>query len=158
MFPLTEDLEKVARDDNGLGYLQKHADEGSLKFSASRPTLYGLEMHLVAIHKQIIKFRPEAVILDPITNLITLGSVSEVKSMLIRLIHFLQREQITVIFTALTLNNIEDKKFLTSGLGMGLYISSEIIKSHGGELHVYSEHGKGSTFSIHLPLLHPASD
>jgi len=46
------------------------------------------------------------VVLDPITNLITVGSVSEVKSMLIRLIDFLQEEQITVMFTALTLNTI----------------------------------------------------
>ena len=63
-------------------------------------------MHLVAIHKQIKKFKPKAIILDPITNLITVGNVSEVKSMLIRLIDFLQTEQITVMFTALTLNNI----------------------------------------------------
>jgi circadian clock protein KaiC len=43
------------------------------------------------------------VILDPITNLITVGDVSEVKSILIRLMDFLQNEQITVMFTALTL-------------------------------------------------------
>src|SRR6201999_690398 len=73
---------------------------------ASRPTLHGLEMHLVAIYKLIKNFKPEVVILDPITNLITVGSVSEVKSMLIRLIDFLQEEQITVMFTALSLNTI----------------------------------------------------
>jgi circadian clock protein KaiC len=44
------------------------------------------------------------VVLDPITNLVTIGSVSEVKAMLIRLIDFLQEEQVTVMFTALTLN------------------------------------------------------
>lgn len=48
---------------------------------------------------------------------------------------------------------VEDKKFLTSGLGMGLYISSEIVKNHGGTLSVVSELGKGSTFSLELPLL-----
>ena len=41
------------------------------------------------------------VVLDPITNLITIGSMAEVKSILIRLIDFLQTEQITVVFTAL---------------------------------------------------------
>jgi circadian clock protein KaiC len=65
-----------------------------------------LEQHLVAIHKIIKKFKPAAVVLDPITNLITVGSVSEVKAMLIRLIDFLQEEQITVMFTALTLNTV----------------------------------------------------
>ncbi|NEU08301.1 PAS domain S-box protein [Flavihumibacter sp. R14] len=48
---------------------------------------------------------------------------------------------------------VEDKKFLTSGLGMGLYISSEIIKSHGGRLVVSSNFGEGSKFSIELPLM-----
>ena len=84
--------------------LQKHVDDGYLQFHASRPTLNGLEMHLVAIHKLVKEFKPRVVILDPITNLITVGSVSEVKSLLIRLIDFLQTEQITVMFTALTLN------------------------------------------------------
>jgi circadian clock protein KaiC len=73
---------------------------------ASRPTLHGLEQHLVAMHKLIKNFKPDVVILDPITNLITVGSVSEVKAMLIRLIDFLQEEQITVMFTALSLNTV----------------------------------------------------
>jgi signal transduction histidine kinase len=37
------------------------------------------------------------------------------------------------------------------GLGIGLYISSEIIKRHGGELTVKSEKGKGSVFTFTLP-------
>jgi circadian clock protein KaiC len=90
--------------------LDKHVKKGLLQFQASRPTLYGLEMHLVSIYKLIKQFKPEVVILDPITNLITVGSVSEVKSMLIRLIDFLQDEQITVMFTALTLNTITSEQ------------------------------------------------
>src|SRR5690606_25551578 len=86
--------------------LNKHVKHGLLEMHASRPTLYGLEMHLVNIYKKIKKFKPKTVVLDPITNLVTIGSVSEVKTMLIRLIDFLQAEQITVLFTALTLNTI----------------------------------------------------
>jgi circadian clock protein KaiC len=67
-------------------------------------------MHLVNIHKQVKKFKPKTVIIDPITNLVTVGSVSEVKSMLIRLIDFLQAEQITVLFTALSLNTIVNEQ------------------------------------------------
>ena len=40
-----------------------------------------------------------------------------------------------------------------SGLGMGLYISSEIIKAHGGRMGVESEVGKGSTFYFVIPAL-----
>jgi PAS domain S-box-containing protein len=38
------------------------------------------------------------------------------------------------------------------GLGMGLYISSEIVKRHNGQMWVESEKGKGAKFSFSLPL------
>jgi len=106
-FAFEESPLQIVRNMNSIGLdLKKHVDSGLLEFFASRPTLYGLEMHLVAIHKAIRKFKPKVVVLDPITNLITVGSVSDVKSMLVRLIDFLQAEQITVMFTALSLNTI----------------------------------------------------
>jgi circadian clock protein KaiC len=110
-FAFEESPQQIIRNMKSIGMnLQAHVDSGLLEMHASRPTLYGLEMHLVAMHKKIKKFKPRAVILDPITNLVTIGSVSEVKSMLIRLIDFLQSEKITVLFTALTLNNIVTEK------------------------------------------------
>jgi len=47
---------------------------------------------------------------------------------------------------------VEDKKFMASGLGMGLYISTEIINAHNGKIGVESEPGKGSTFYFDLPV------
>ncbi|MCF2445430.1 circadian clock protein KaiC [Dyadobacter sp. CY345] len=106
-FAFEESPKQIIRNMKSIGIqLQDHVDNGLLKFHAARPTLNGLEMHLVVIHNLVEEFKPQTVILDPITNLITVGSVSEVKTMLIRLIDFLQSEQITVMFTALTLNNI----------------------------------------------------
>ncbi|HKG05765.1 MAG TPA: circadian clock protein KaiC [Pedobacter sp.] len=106
-FAFEESPMQIIRNMHSIGIdLKKYQDAGLLEFYASRPTLYGLEMHLVAIHKAIKKFRPDVVVLDPITNLITVGSVSDVKSMLVRLIDFLQSEQITVMFTALAMNTI----------------------------------------------------
>ena len=106
-FAFEESPQQIVRNMLSIGLnLQEHVDKGLLEMHSARPTLNGLEMHLVHIHKQVKRFKPKAVILDPITNLITVGSVSEVKSMLIRLIDFLQSEKITVMFTALSLNTI----------------------------------------------------
>src|SRR5215211_2519604 len=110
-FAFEESPQQIMRNMLSIGIdLKADIDNGFLQMYASRPTLYGLEMHLVDIHKKIKKFKPKAIVLDPITNLITVGSVSEVKSMLIRLIDFLQTEQITVMFTALSLNNIVNEQ------------------------------------------------
>ncbi|MBS1520158.1 MAG: circadian clock protein KaiC [Bacteroidetes bacterium] len=106
-FAFEESPQQIVRNMRSINIdLEKHIKSGMLKFFGARPTLYGLEMHLVAIHKEIQKFKPSVVILDPITNFISIGSLSEVKNMLIRLIDFLQGEQITVMFTALTLGDL----------------------------------------------------
>jgi circadian clock protein KaiC len=105
-FAFEESPKQIARNMHSINLnLEQYIKNGTLEFNAARPTMYGLEMHLVSIYKAIKKFKPSVVILDPITNLVTIGSVSEVKAMLIRLIDFLQEEQITVMFTALTLNS-----------------------------------------------------
>jgi len=48
---------------------------------------------------------------------------------------------------------VDDKNFMASGLGMGLYISMEIVKNHKGTMGVKSKINKGSVFYILLPLL-----
>ncbi len=62
----------------------------------------------------------------------------------------LSTEQIERIFERFY--RVEDPKFMASGLGMGLYISAEIIKNHNGKIGVDSELGKGATFYFELPL------
>lgn len=50
------------------------------------------------------------------------------------------------------LSSIYEPFFTTkNGTGLGLYVSKSIIDNHGGKIAVYSELGKGSTFTIILP-------
>jgi len=105
-FAFEESPPQIIRNMSSIGMdLQQHVDKKLLQFHSSRPTIHGLEMHLVEIHKKIMQFNPHVIVIDPITNLVTIGSVSEVKSMLIRLIDHLQKNQISVLFTALNYNN-----------------------------------------------------
>jgi circadian clock protein KaiC len=69
---------------------------------AQRPTALGLEAHLVAIHRVIDEWKPRVVVVDPVTNMISVGSETEVKAMLARLIDFMKLRQITALFTSLT--------------------------------------------------------
>lgn len=82
-----------------LGQYQK---SGLLAFEASRSTSVGLEMHLARIYKELAKFKPDIVVVDPITNLITTGNVLEVRAMLGRLMDMLKSRGITALFTSLT--------------------------------------------------------
>jgi circadian clock protein KaiC len=104
-FAFEESPQQIIRNMSSIGMnLEAYVKNGLLEFHSSRPTVHGLEMHLVEIHKKILQFNPRVIILDPITNLVTIGTVAEVKSMLIRLIDFLQNKQISVLFTALNYN------------------------------------------------------
>jgi circadian clock protein KaiC len=72
-----------------------------LRFHATRPSAYGLETHLAALHKLVNDFRPRVVVADPITNFLKAGSPAEAETMLTRLIDFLKGQQITAVFTSL---------------------------------------------------------
>lgn len=145
-FAFEESPAQIIRNMGSIGLnLQKHVDAGLLHFHASRPTLYGLEMHLVTIHKKIEEIKPRIVVLDPITNLITAGLMPEVKSILIRLIDYLQVNQITVMFTALNLNTAvseqtdEGVSSLVDAWIMIRYIETNAERNRG--LHIMKSRG-----------------
>ncbi|MGB6553400.1 MAG: circadian clock protein KaiC [Candidatus Binataceae bacterium] len=104
-FAFEESADQIVRNMRSVGIdLQPHLDSGLLRIVAQRPFLYGLEMHLVSMHKEIDRFRPSVVIVDPISNLIAAGNPREVNAMLTLLIDFLKTAGITAFFTVLTEN------------------------------------------------------
>jgi circadian clock protein KaiC len=102
-FAFEESQNQIIRNMKSIGLnLDPHVKRGLLQFHSSRPSLYGLERHLANIYKMVKAVKPAAVILDPVTNLVSVGLINEVNSMLLRLVDFLQNEGITVMLTALT--------------------------------------------------------
>ena len=70
-----------------------------LKIVSTRPSFFGLEMHLLDLYKIIADFKPKAVVIDPLTSLIGQGNQLEIQSMLTRMIDALKSRGITSFFT-----------------------------------------------------------
>jgi circadian clock protein KaiC len=101
-----ESQNQVIRNMRSIGLdLEPWVRQGLLQFHASRPTQYGLEMHLVRIHKLVEQFKPWLIVVDPITNLMLAGNDRDIQAMLTRLIDFLKAGRITALFTSLTSGN-----------------------------------------------------
>jgi len=102
-FAFEESPNQIIRNMHSIGLrLEPWVKRGVLRFHAARPTLYGLEMHLATMFKEIVTFKPAVVIIDPMTSLLAAGSESETRAMVTRLIDSLKARQITSLFTSLT--------------------------------------------------------
>jgi circadian clock protein KaiC len=102
-FAFEESPSQIIRNMGSIGInLNQWLKKGLLKFHSARPSLYGLEMHLVTFHKVIDGFNPQVFIVDPISNLTAAGTASEVKSILTRLIDHLKMKKISTFLTDLT--------------------------------------------------------
>jgi circadian clock protein KaiC len=102
-FSFEESPDQLIRNMNSVGiHFKPFIKSGLLQIHSSRPSLNGLEMHLLVINKLIRQFKPKTVIIDPISSLVTVGNFSEVRAMLVRLMDLLKVNQINAFFTALT--------------------------------------------------------
>ncbi|MFZ2630199.1 MAG: circadian clock protein KaiC, partial [Desulfosalsimonadaceae bacterium] len=102
-FAFEESPNQIIRNMGSIGMdLGRWVKKGLLKFHSARPSLYGLEMHLLTFHKVIDSFDPQVFIIDPISNLSAAGTTAEVKSILTRLIDYLKMKKISTFFTDLT--------------------------------------------------------
>ena len=102
-FSFEESPNQIIRNMHSIGLrLEPLVKRGLLRFHAARPSLYGLEMHLATMFKEIAAFQPDVVIIDPITSLMDAGTASECRAMVTRLVDYLKAGQVTTLFTSLT--------------------------------------------------------
>jgi len=132
-FAFEESQDQIIRNMRSVGIdLEKYVKQGLLQFHNSRPSNFGLEVHLALIHKAIVKYEPQVVVIDPITNFLAVGDASATKSMLTRLIDFLKLKDITAMFTSLTgsASEVEDSVVGVSSL-MDAWILVKNVESNG---------------------------
>lgn len=131
-FAFEESRNQIIRNMRSIGLdLGQWVIKGLLEFRNYRPTLYGLEMHLVTMHKAIESFTPDIVVVDPISNLVAAASDLEVRSMLSRLIDFLKMKQITAFCADLTtVGSLERTDVGISSL-MDTWLLLQVIEGNG---------------------------
>jgi len=99
-FAFEESPNQIVRNVLSVGLdLQKHIEKGLLKIVSARPSLYGLEMHLTLMNRDIQSFNPTTVVIDPISAF--RGPDNEVHAALLRIVDILKANGITGLFTNL---------------------------------------------------------
>ena len=101
-FAMEESPHQIIRNMRSIGIdLQKWVDKKLLRFCARRPSLLGLETHLATMYRDVADFEPAAVVIDPISALLSAGMTGDVHSMVLRLADFLKGRGVTALFTNL---------------------------------------------------------
>lgn len=101
-FSFEESAEQTVRNMRSIGLdLQAHFDNGLLRHIAARPTFYSLEMHLAVMLREVARFRPSLVVLDPISAFMGMGNQLEIQAMLLRMVDALKSQGVTAVFTHL---------------------------------------------------------
>jgi circadian clock protein KaiC len=107
-FLFEESPAQLMRNMRSIGInLQQWVDCGLLQFHADRPSRFGLETHLTGMQRAVQVFKPTVTVTDPVTNLLTVGTQNDVRSMLTRVIDYLKMQAITGLFTSLSPGNTE---------------------------------------------------
>ena len=144
LFAFEESPAQIRRNMRSIGLdLQRWIDKGLLRIEASRPTLFGLEMHLVHIYKLVKDLDPHVVIVDPMSNFTASGSALQAEAMLVRMIDFLKMRGTTAMLVNLTTSDHP-----ATGTGISSLIDTWVLLHDievGGEhrhmLHVLKSRG-----------------
>ncbi len=101
-FSFEESADQSVRNMRSVGIdIGRWIKSDRLRFIATRPTFYSLEMHLAVMLREATRFDPSLVVLDPISSFLESGDRMEIQSMLLRVVDFLKGRGVTAVFTHL---------------------------------------------------------
>jgi circadian clock protein KaiC len=149
-FLFEESPQQMIRNMQSAGIdLKRWVDKGLLTFHADRPNRHGLETHLLEMHHAVELADPDVVVVDPITNLMAVGTQSDVRSMLTRVIDFLKMRGVTCLFTSLTTSSqtLEHTEAMISSLmDTWILVAFDTIKTQRSR-HLYVLKSRGMPHS-----------
>jgi circadian clock protein KaiC len=97
-----ESSRQLARNMASVGMrLDRWTRSGLLRIHSSRPTQSGLERHLTTVYEQVESHDPQVVVVDPISDFMSLGTSVDVKALLMRIVDYLKNREVTTVFTSL---------------------------------------------------------
>jgi circadian clock protein KaiC len=152
---------QLVQNMSSIGFhLEPLIKKGLLKIVSTRPSFFGLEMHLLDLYKIIADFKPKAVVIDPLTSLIGQGNQLEIQSMLTRMIDALKSRGITGFFTSLVSSNQQND---TSGeIGVSSLIDTWIVVRELEEnegrrrirgIYIVKSRGMGHSSDVHKLIM-----
>ena len=156
-----ESAGQLSQNMSSLGFnLDELVQKGQLKIVSTRPSFFGLEMHLLDIYKYIEEFKPKSVVIDPLTSLLAEGSPREIHSMITRMIDLLKSKGITGLFTSLvasTSQNDSSGEIGVSSLIDTWIVVRELEESVGKRrirgLYIVKSRGTNHSSDIHKLIL-----
>ena len=156
-----ESAGQLTQNMSSIGFhLEPMIKKGLLKIVSTRPSFFGLEMHLLDLYKLIAEFKPKTVVIDPLTSLIGEGDQREIRSMITRMIDLLKSNGITSFFTSLVSSAAQND---TSGeIGVSSLIDTwivvreleeEVSKKRIRGLFIVKSRGTGHDSDVHKLIL-----
>ena len=156
-----ESAGQLIQNLSSIGFdLEPLVKKGLLKIVSTRPSFFGLEMHLLDLYKLMAEFQPRAVVIDPLTSLLGQGNRLEIQSMLTRLIDALKSKGITGFFTSLVSSTEQND---TSGeIGVSSLIDTWIVVRELEEnegrrrirgIYIVKSRGMGHSSDVHKLIL-----
>ena len=130
-FAFEESPDQIVRNMASVGLkLDAHVASGLLAFQAARPSLYGFEMHLARMNRDIEEFAPQVIVVDPISAF--RGPSFEIHATLVRLADICKSKGITALFTSLSSSGeqMTESERSVSSL-MDTWISLKDVEANG---------------------------
>ena len=151
-FAMEESPSQIIRNMRSIGMnLQKWVDKKLLRFSARRPTLFGLETHLATMYRDVTNFDPTAVVIDPMSALLHAGSTGDAQSTVLRLVDFLKARGVTGLFTNLGVSgeNVTTELQISSLMDTWLLLyNRESNGEHNRQLYLLKARGMGHSNQV----------